>query len=44
LTSAAKKERKKKKKKAKKQNHLIAMIPSGHQKLMLFKHLPFIFF
>jgi hypothetical protein len=35
---------KRKKKKAKKQNHLIAMIPSGHQKLMLFKHLPFIFF
>jgi hypothetical protein len=42
--SSQKRKKKEKKKKAKKQNHLIAMIPSGHQKLMLFKHLPFIFF
>jgi hypothetical protein len=41
---SSQKRKKKKEKKAKKQNHLITMIPSGHQELMLFKHLPFTFF
>jgi hypothetical protein len=44
IDPSSQKRKKKEKKKEKKQNHLIAMIPSGHQKLMLFKHLPFTFF